>query len=98
MSNISIAEAAEQALDRMSAHMDAKFADFERRLEDKAAKASRPGFSLDSSDADAKNSPELKSFREYLRTGRFEEKALAGSTNSGADGGYAIPEGDRFDD
>ena len=38
-----------------------------------------------------KNSPELKSFREYLRTGRFEEKALAASTNSGADGGYAVP-------
>jgi HK97 family phage major capsid protein len=87
-----IVEAAEQALDRLSTHMDAKFADFERRFEDKTAKANRPASRSIRAMPDAKNSPELKAFREYLRTGRHaDEKALAGSTNSGADGGYAIP-------
>jgi len=60
-------------------------------LETKDAKATRPGFGEPSIEVKA-NDPEVKALRKYLKTGdETEIKALAITTSSGADGGYAMP-------
>ena len=72
-------------------------ADIKKALEDIQAKSKRPGFGGNASDADETAAEHKKAFRNYLAKGNvdglsaLEQKALANSTNSGADGGYAVP-------
>jgi len=77
---------------------DARFAELEAKFEDvenKAARASRPGFGMPTQSGAVKT--ETKAWSDaFIRKGQMpaqgpEEKALAWSTNSGADGGYAVP-------
>lgn len=62
-------------------------------LENKDAKANRMPYGGESSTLkDFANKPEVKAFRNYLRTGDYQEmKSLAITTGGGADGGYAMP-------
>lgn len=60
------------------------------------AKMSRPGFAGNASQEDAAQAEHKSAFNQYIRKGveydkTLEVKALATGTNSGADGGYAIP-------
>jgi HK97 family phage major capsid protein len=71
--------------------------EIKRSLEDLEAKFKRPGFGSGTSDADADAAEHKKAFRGYMAKGTdaglldLEKKALASTTNSGADGGYAVP-------
>lgn len=66
-------------------------------IEDLQAKSKRPGFGGNASDAEADQAEHKKLFRGYMAKGNdaglsvAEQKALAISTNAGADGGYAVP-------
>lgn len=66
-------------------------------LENIEAKSRRPGFAGGKSDEDEAATEHKSGFLNYLRKGKdeglaaLEQKALAVSTNSGADGGYAVP-------
>jgi HK97 family phage major capsid protein len=70
--------------------------EIKRALEDIEAKAKRPGFG-GTSDKDAVAAEHKEAFRGYMAKGAdaglsaLEQKALAISTNAGADGGYAVP-------
>ena len=60
------------------------------------AKMSRPGFAGNASQEDAAQAEHKTAFNSYIRKGveydkSLEAKALATGTNSGADGGYAVP-------
>jgi HK97 family phage major capsid protein len=60
------------------------------------AKGNRPGFGAGQSDTEKAQAEHKEAFGGYLRKGRdfdvaIEQKALAITTNSGADGGYAVP-------
>lgn len=60
------------------------------------AKMGRPGFAGNASPEDAAQAEHKSAFSQYLRKGveydkSLEVKALATGTNSGADGGYAVP-------
>ena len=60
------------------------------------AKMSRPGFGGNATEKDAAQAEHKSAFDAYIRKGveydkSLEVKALAVSTNSGADGGYAVP-------
>lgn len=73
--------------------------DIKQMLETLEAKAKRPGFGGGSADDEEKAvaAEHKKAFRGYMAKGTdagladLERKALANSTNSGADGGYAVP-------
>lgn len=66
-------------------------------LEDIEAKSKRPGFGSGGDDAAAAQAEHKQAFRGYMAKGTdtgliaLEQKALANTTNSGADGGYAVP-------
>ena len=68
-----------------------------KSLEDIEAKSKRPGFGGNTNDADEATTEHKKAFRGYMAKGNdagllaLEQKALAISTNAGADGGYAVP-------
>lgn len=68
-----------------------------RVIEDMEAKAKRPQFGGPGQDANQAESEHKSAFNTYLRKGKdqglaeLETKAYAWSTNSGADGGYAVP-------
>jgi HK97 family phage major capsid protein len=64
-------------------------------VETMEAKANRPGFGA-GGDVDKAQAEHKEAFGGYMRKGReynieIEQKALAISTNSGADGGFAVP-------
>lgn len=71
--------------------------EIKKALEDIEAKSKRPGFGGGQNDAEADAAEHKKAFRGYMSKGidtglaALEQKALAISTNSGADGGYAVP-------
>jgi HK97 family phage major capsid protein len=72
--------------------------EIKKSLEDIQTKAKRPGFGADGrSDKELAADEHKKAFRGYMAKGTetglmdLEQKALAISTNSGADGGYAVP-------
>jgi HK97 family phage major capsid protein len=71
--------------------------EIKRSLEDIQAKGNRPGFGGTASDDETNAAEHKKAFRGYLAKGTeaglsaIEQKALAISTNAGADGGYAVP-------
>lgn len=71
--------------------------EIKRKLEDMETKSKRPGFGGQAGDQDDMGAEHKKAFRQYLAKGSdaglmdIERKALANSTNSGADGGYAVP-------
>jgi HK97 family phage major capsid protein len=71
--------------------------EIKKSLEDIQAKAKRPGFGGNANDADETTAEHKKAFRGYMAKGNdtglaaLEQKALAISTNAGADGGYAVP-------
>src|SRR5450830_1027461 len=74
MEIIDALEKGNEAFKQFKEKNDARLADLEAKFEDvenKAARANRPGFGMPTQGPD--------------------EKALAWSTNSGADGGYAVP-------
>lgn len=86
------------------ASMDKAFADVlafqastTKMLEDLEAKAKRPGFGSGKTDTEVDTEEHKKAFRGYMAKGNdagladLERKAMANSTNSGADGGYAVP-------
>ena len=65
-------------------------------VENLEAKMSRPSFGGNPSAQDAAQAEHKASFNQYIRKGveydkDLEVKALASGTNSGADGGYAVP-------
>jgi HK97 family phage major capsid protein len=66
-------------------------------IEDMEAKAKRPQFGGDGQDANQAEADHKSAFNAFLRKGKdngladLEAKAYAWSTNSGADGGYAVP-------
>lgn len=71
-------------------------AEQKRMIEDLEAKSKRPGFGSGRSEQEELDAEHKKAFDGYFRKGRefnieIEEKALGVSTNSGADGGYAVP-------
>jgi len=60
------------------------------------AKMTRPGFGSGKTEEDKTQAEHKSAFNQYIRKGvefdrALEEKALATSTNTGADGGYAVP-------
>src|SRR5574337_310066 len=70
--------------------------DLQKKVEDMEAKASRPGFGSGKTDAELVADEHKQAFGGYLRKGKefdlaLEQKALAISTNGGADGGFAVP-------
>ena len=75
------------------------FQDFKARMEARFelyeaadAKANRPYLNGERNGSQFLTDPECKAFNSYLKTGdKHEMKSLAVSTNSGADGGYAVP-------
>jgi HK97 family phage major capsid protein len=79
--------------------MEKAFADMDgikKSLETIEAKMKRPGFGGEGKVEDEAQSEHKKAFDGYFRKGiefdlSIEQKALASSTNSGADGGYAVP-------
>jgi HK97 family phage major capsid protein len=80
------------------AEMEKAFADIEatkQAIEQLQAKAARPGFGQGANENPA-IAEHKEAFNSYVRKGvdydkSLESKALAISTNSGADGGYAVP-------
>jgi HK97 family phage major capsid protein len=85
------------------AEMEKAFADVTKSqaevksmLETMEAKAARPGFGAGQTDDEKLQAEHKGAFNGYLRKGKeydlgIEQKALALTTNSGADGGYALP-------
>lgn len=75
----------------------ATFAEFKRGLEARVADletgdAKSNRLRLGNNEIVGANSPEVKAYRRFIQTGDDAElKSLATSTNSGADGGYAVP-------
>lgn len=71
--------------------------EIKRNLEAIEAKASRPGFGGAAACQDSAEAEHKQAFRGYMAKGAdaglldLERKALANSTNAGADGGYAVP-------
>lgn len=70
--------------------------DLQKKVEDMEAKASRPGFGSGKTEAEVTADEHKQAFSGYLRKGKefdlsLEQKALAISTNGGADGGFAVP-------
>lgn len=70
--------------------------DSQKQLENIEAKLNRPGFAGNASQEDAAQAEHKSAFGAYVRKGtefshEIEAKALATGTNSGADGGYAVP-------
>jgi HK97 family phage major capsid protein len=84
-------------MEKAFADVTANQAEIKRMVEDIEAKAKRQGFGTGKSDDVTHIEQKNKEFAEFLRkengTGAFEfdAKALAISTNSGADGGSAVP-------
>lgn len=73
-----------------------EMSEMKKLAEDLQAKMNRPGFGGGASQVDEHQSAHQKAFDGFLRKGvdydkSIEEKALAVGTNSGADGGYAVP-------
>jgi len=68
-----------------------------KMLEDIQAKSKRPGYAGEEDDKKSAHAEHKKAFRGFMAKGvttdlfSLEEKALAISTNAGADGGYAVP-------
>jgi HK97 family phage major capsid protein len=68
-----------------------------RLIEDMEAKAKRPHFGLDGKEVNQAEVEHKQAFNGFMRKGKvdgladLEAKAYAWSTNSGADGGYAVP-------
>jgi HK97 family phage major capsid protein len=84
----------------MQAKMAAIQADMveqKRVIEDMEAKAKRPHFGADGREVNQAEVEHKQAFTSFLRKGKvdgladLEAKAYAWSTNSGADGGYAVP-------
>lgn len=83
-------------MEKAFADVTANQAEVKKLLEDIEAKAKRPGFGGGKSDADLAAEEHKAAFMGHLRKGTqfdlaLEQKALAISTNAGADGGYAVP-------
>jgi HK97 family phage major capsid protein len=84
----------------MQAKMEAiqkDMADQKRVIEDMEAKAKRPNFGGDGKEVSQAEAEHKQAFNGFMRKGKvdgladLESKAYAWSTNSGADGGYAVP-------
>lgn len=79
------------------AEMSKKQDEIKAALETLEAKASRPGYNGNANDEDTIAKEHKQAFRGFMAKGvtdgllALEQKALANSTNSGADGGYAVP-------
>ena len=93
-------ERTEKAEAQRKEEMAKAFADMaaiKEQMDTIEAKSRRPGFAGDVKPEDETHAEHRKAFDGYLRKGRegdlasLEQKALANSTNSGADGGYAVP-------
>jgi HK97 family phage major capsid protein len=79
-------EASNQVFDTFRKSIEDRFIDIENR----EAKANRPG--MMNGDRAIEKTAETKAFNRFIKNGDDAElKALAISTNSGADGGYAMP-------
>jgi len=84
----------------MQAKMEAiqkDMAEQKRVIEDMEAKAKRPNFGSDGKEVNQAEAEHKQAFNGFMRKGKvdglseLEAKAYAWSTNSGADGGYAVP-------
>lgn len=79
------------------AAIQADMAEQKRVIEDMEAKAKRPRFGSDGKEINEAEAEHKQAFNSFLRKGKvdgladLEAKAYAWSTNSGADGGYAVP-------
>lgn len=79
------------------AAIQADMAEQKRVIEDMEAKAKRPHFGADGREVNQAEAEHKQAFNSFLRKGKvdgladLEAKAYAWSTNSGADGGYAVP-------
>jgi hypothetical protein len=79
------------------AAIQADMAEQKRVIEDMEAKAKRPHFGADGREINQAEAEHKQAFNSFMRKGKtdgladLEAKAYAWSTNSGADGGYAVP-------
>lgn len=79
------------------AAIQADMAEQKRVIEDMEAKAKRPHFGADDREINQAEAEHKQAFNSFMRKGKtdgladLEAKAYAWSTNSGADGGYAVP-------
>ena len=79
------------------AAIQADMAEQKRVIEDMEAKAKRPHFGADGREVNQAEAEHKQAFNSFMRKGKvdgladLEAKAYAWSTNSGADGGYAVP-------